>query len=372
VTTRYVTTPPAKVSQDSADKQAVESCKRWTARALASVATAALGLCWADGMGNGAPGSPPPGQQPVSVAMTAHLLSLTGFDERTKTFDADTYVALEWNDSRLANPARSAVAAFYADDAAELKLREIWWPHLEFVNTGMPSVTNRALTVFPNGRVQYVMGITSAYRSDLDLRRFPFDRQVLQIRMKSFQFQDNVVVLRDAGNNRETVDRNTLEDLQVSEIRSYVHTVPGLGLTTDGKNTRYSEYVLEFKTVRASGYYVIAVIVPMLFVTLVSFLIYFIEPNFVFGRTNILLGCLVAFVATQFAVKSNLPHVPYATVIDRLTLANYGWLSVGLVETVLIGSNWKNQTAQLQKIDQLCARWLPALFAITTGVLLLV
>jgi hypothetical protein len=80
----------------------------------------------------------------------------------------------------------------------------------------------------------------------------------------------------------------------------------------------------------------------------------------------------MAFVGTQFAVKSNLPHVSYATVIDRLTLANYGWLSVALLETVLITTIWKNQPERRRRVDQLCARWMPPLFAITAGVLLLV
>ncbi len=280
-------------------------------------------------------------------------MALTGFDERKKTFDADIYVALAWKDSRLANPAPGAEADFYADNAAESKLRDIWWPHLEFVNTGEPSVTNRALTIFPDGRVQYVMGITSAFRSDLNLRRFPFDREVLEIRVQSFLFQDDVMVFRDSGNNRETVDRNTLEDLEVREIHSYVHTARGLGLETSDGHTRYSEYVLQFKTVRASGYYVLVVIVPMLFVTLMSFLIYLIDSASVFGRANILLGCLVAFVATQFAVKSSLPHVPYATVIDRLTLANYVWLSIALLETVLMATIWKDRLAQRLMIDRL-------------------
>jgi hypothetical protein len=348
------------------------NCSRWKSKAAAWAVTAALGLCFTDGIGICEPGTPPPGQLPVSVAMTVHLLGLTGFDEQRKTFDADIYVALEWNDSRLANPAAGARPAFYADNGAEMRLREIWWPHLEFVNTGMPSVTNRALTIFPDGRVQYVMGITASFRSNLDLRRFPFDRQVLEIRIQSFLFQDSVLVFRNAGNNRETIDRNTLEDLHLREIRSYVHTARGLGLAMSTADTRYSEYVLEFKTVRASGYYVMAVIVPMLFVTLMSFLIYFIDPGFVFGRANILLGCLMAFVGTQFAVKSNLPHVSYATVIDRLTLANYGWLSVALLETVLITTIWKNQPERRRRVDQLCARWLPPLFAITAGVLLFV
>ena len=302
--------------------------------------------------------------------MTAHLLSLNGFDAQRKTFDADIYVALEWRDSRLANPAQGAEPDFYADNAAELKLREIWWPQLELVNTGMPSITNRSLTIYPDGRVQYVMGITASFRSDLDLRRFPFDRQVLEVRIQSFLFQDNVLVFRDAGNNHKTVDRNILEDLQVREIRSYVHTAPGLGLAMSDANTRYSEYVLEFKTVRASGYYLMTVIVPMLFVTLASFLIYFIDPTFVFGRANILLGCLVAFVATQFAVKSSLPHVSYPTVIDRLTLATYGWLLVGLIETVLVATLWKDQPERRRSVERLCGRSLPALFAITAGVLL--
>jgi hypothetical protein len=63
------------------------------------------------------------------------------------------------------------------------------------------------------------------------------------------------------------------------EIRSYVHTARSLWFAMSTADTRYSEYVLEFKTVRSSGYYVMAVIVPMLFVTLMSFLIYFIDSR---------------------------------------------------------------------------------------------
>lgn len=349
----------------------MEPLQRREPPVCARLVAATFALCCLAPAGIPAQVAPPPGPRPVPVTMTVHLLGLTGLDERRKTFDADIYVVLEWHDARLANPSPGRAAGFYADNAAEVKLREIWWPQLEFVNTGAPTVTNRALTIAPDGRVQYVMGISGSFRSDLDLRRFPFDRQRLDIRIQSFLFQEPEMVFRDAGNNQQTVDRNTLEDLEVRGVRSYVHTAEGLGLASPDAATRYSEYVLEVTAVRSPGFYVISVIVPMLFVTLASFLIYFIDPTFVFGRANILLGCLVAFVATQFAVKSNLPHVSYATVIDRLTLASYGWLAAGLLETVLMATVWAGRPEQRQRADRLCARCLPALFAIMAGVLIL-
>jgi len=47
-------------------------------------------------------------------------------------------------------------------------------------------------------------------------------------------------------------------------------------------------------------------------------------------------------------------------------------LSAGLLETVLITTIWKNQPEQSRRVDQLGRRWLPVLFAIMAGLLLVV
>jgi hypothetical protein len=60
----------------------------------------------------------------------------------------------------------------------------MWWPQLEFINTGTPDVANRTLDIAPDGSVTYKLSVTATFRSDLDLRRFPFDRETLEVRIR--------------------------------------------------------------------------------------------------------------------------------------------------------------------------------------------
>ena len=91
----------------------------------------------------------------------------------------------------------------------------MWWPAFEFVNTAGPAVTNRALEISPDGTVRYLLGMTSEFRANLDLRRFPFDRQTLEVRVESFLWDD--------GDMMFVVDPHT-DRLQ---SREHVRRAPG-------------------------------------------------------------------------------------------------------------------------------------------------
>ena len=101
-------------------------------------------------------------------------LESVGAAERDETFEADLYLIFRWHDPRLAfagtDPKR------FLEDAAVEQLNAIWWPQIEFVNTGQPDIANRALEISPDGSVSYILSVTATFRSDLDLRRFPFDQ----------------------------------------------------------------------------------------------------------------------------------------------------------------------------------------------------
>jgi hypothetical protein len=87
----------------------------------------------------------PPGKPPVEVAAGFFLANLSGAAERSETFEADLYLSFRWHDPRLAfdgtQPKR------FVEEAAVEQLKEMWWPQLEFVNTGQPDVANRTLAL---------------------------------------------------------------------------------------------------------------------------------------------------------------------------------------------------------------------------------
>ena len=74
---------------------------------------------------------------------------MSGAAERSETFEADLYLTFRWQDPRLAfagtEPKR------FLEDAADEQLQQMWWPQLEFINTGTPDVANRTLDIAPDG-----------------------------------------------------------------------------------------------------------------------------------------------------------------------------------------------------------------------------
>ena len=156
----------------------------------------------------------PPGERPVKVHAGFFLVNLSGVSERNETFDADLYLNFRWQDSRLAfdgfEPRR------FLEDAAVGRLEEMWWPQLEFVNTAEPKITNRALEISPDGSVRYEIGMTSEFRTDLDLRRFPFDRQTLEVRIESFLWTDDQMVFSPDSTRIGFNPDSTFEGLAVT------------------------------------------------------------------------------------------------------------------------------------------------------------
>ena len=90
----------------------------------------------------------PPSEAPVKVATGFFLANLSGAAERSETFEADLYLTFRWHDPRLAFEGREPKR--FLEESAVGQLQAMWWPHLEFINTGTPDVANRTLDIAPD------------------------------------------------------------------------------------------------------------------------------------------------------------------------------------------------------------------------------
>ena len=177
-------------------------------------------LLWFARLGTAAETSLPPGKPPVEVAAGFFLANLSAAAERSETFEADLYLSFRWHDPRLAFSGTESKR--FLEDAATEQLKEMWWPQLEFINTGEPEVANRTLELSPDGAVQYKLSVTATFRSDLDLRRFPFDRETLEVRIQSFIWnQDQMVFVPDSARVGFN-PRSTIEELTVKRVSTEI------------------------------------------------------------------------------------------------------------------------------------------------------
>ena len=311
--------------------------------------------------------SSPPGPLPVRVETSFYLLNLTFVNERSETFDADIYVDFKWQDPRLAfTPTTKDGRKIYYEKEAEDKIEEIWWPEVEFVNAATPQVTNRTLIIHPDGTAEYHLGISATFRTNLNLRRFPFDRQELKIRLQSFLWDKNSVLFTTSAKSCGHAAGDTFDDLIVT----------GVATSTDTKSISYAkEDYSEFDAVisarRDYFFYIWRVFFPAVLIMIISFSVYFMDTHDLYNRVNVGLTCLLACIATQFAISYNLPRISYLTPIDKLYMITYGCiaLSVGvsLIESILHRKNHPHS----KKCNRFALWFVPLLYAILlTGVIL--
>jgi len=266
----------------------------------------------------------PPEGRPVEVEVAFYLLTLRSVDEKGETFDADIYMQFSWMDERLAHTGNDRLA--FVEEAASDKLKEIWWPQIEFMNTSNPEITNLSLEIQPDGKVLLNYALSSTFRSELDLKRFPFDTQTLTVRVASFLFAPADVVFKANPGQAGFQDSGHYEGFEVLGVDAEVVQQQASAWLRE-----YSEYRANIRVQRVSIFYIWTVFVPVLLIFVICCTIYLIPSEELADRVGICLTTLLACIATQFTLSFDLPQISYLTLVDRLFIVTYAFTALNVL-----------------------------------------
>jgi hypothetical protein len=300
-----------------------------------------------------------PYQIPMVVKTGFYLLDLISINEHDQTFKADVYFSFSWKDPRLMFTGEKE--QIYAEDAAKEKLSTIWWPDPEFINTGAKDITNETLYIYPDGRVEYVLGFASDFWTAFDYRRFPFDLQNLKIVLSSFIWNKDWLVFTS---DPSELDYSKSEAITFKEKAVQKIDVEILNEKRGFEPDTYSTFVATISVKRNPAFYLYQVFVPNFIVLLVAYCIFFINPKEFASRLTIGLTSLLVFTATKFVIDRDLPRLGYITLLDKLFFIFYfcGVITVivSLIERIMMER--KHPTAK--KIDKYARIYVPILFII--------
>ena len=109
--------------------------------------------------------------------------------------------------------------------------------------------------------------MTATFRSDLDLRRFPFDRETLEVRIRSFTYmRDQMVFVPDSARIGFN-PKSTLEGLVVNGVSTEIRQRE---LTGWKAAESYSEFVALIDVQRQADSYIWTVFMPVTLIFLIS------------------------------------------------------------------------------------------------------
>ncbi|HEV3121908.1 MAG TPA: hypothetical protein VGY53_08405, partial [Isosphaeraceae bacterium] len=124
--------------------------------------------------------------KPVEVSIGFSILDFARVTSRDESFDVTGYLELTWRDPRLAGGtgANARPRATRSVDAST-----IWTPRIFFENAlEQPKYHHEPVVEADNqGHVTSWVILTGKFSAPMDLKRFPFDHQVLGVRIGPFE-----------------------------------------------------------------------------------------------------------------------------------------------------------------------------------------
>jgi Neurotransmitter-gated ion-channel ligand binding domain/Neurotransmitter-gated ion-channel transmembrane region len=275
------------------------------------------------------------------------LISISKINELDETFDIDGFLYLRWKDEPLAASAPGSAGP------REMRLSDVWWLGVAIFNARNDRTINHArVLVWPDGRVLYRERFGATVISDMDLRRFPLDKQILQVDVGSFGYDNNRVRL---GVGPDLVGRYAGIRLDSWNIGKTLGRAIPPRLDPDGM--KYSRVAFETTLRRKHGFYIWKVFLPLLLIVGMSWTLFWLEPQNVNVSLSVGATSMLAAIALNFAVASSLPRISYMTLMDAFIFACYTAIFLSLVVDVRVW--WLHRRGAdraAQRTDRVC-RW---------------
>jgi Neurotransmitter-gated ion-channel ligand binding domain/Neurotransmitter-gated ion-channel transmembrane region len=289
---------------------------------------------------------PDPDGGPTVVKLGVLVADITAVDDVAQHVEGDFIVKMQWRDPRLAGLA-----------GCQFPRTSVWFPNIELLNSSEVSrkrlYAADQITVGKDGNVthfQRYFGWISTYHQ---LQRFPFDSHLFKIRLADFAYTNKELQievdseftgLADLLNIPDWTIRSAYGEVQDFELHEFHRTL--------------SLFVLVIDLYRHSRYYIFKVIMPLMFITMMSWIVFWISPEKFGPQIGLSATSMLTLIAFQFSLTSELPKVSYFTLMDRLLLVSTTLVFLSLIvsaSTSFLVTKGKGTLAH--QIDFVC-RWL--------------
>jgi len=285
----------------------------------------------------------PPENLPVIVESSFYLWNINQIDEKNETYSCEFYLMLSWNDPRLAFTGSNTPLIFGEDAAAE-KLKDVWWPELDFVNASAIEQRNRTLFIYPNGKVEYSLKILSTFYSPMDFRMFPFDTQRFKLDVESF--------LWDSKTLQFVIKKEGVGFLPASDVKN-MHLVTVEADVTEQQfpymDGSYSNLGMTLIMKRRAGFFNFQILLPLVVVLLLNCCMFYLDVDDLSTRLYLSQGSILVFVAMKFMINESLPDIDYLTIVDYIFFIAYFCCCIAAMISCLDYYLWKKRNAAVSK-----------------------
>lgn len=280
---------------------------------------------------------------PTKVGVLLYVLDIDNVDTARQTFEANIYYEFTWSDPRLAGQ---------YEEKVRKPMSDIWHPHIQFINqqrlwTTFPKIVD----IYPSGKVLYKQRAWGSFSQPLKLSDFPFDKQSFNIQLTAAGYKnDEVELYRPKMDSSGIAPSFSVPDWKILGW--------DLGPEPSPIAKNKDQYVMSIKAVREHGYYIIQIIIPLFFIILMSWAVFWIDPEESGTQIMVAVTAMLTLIAFRFMAGVTLPKIDYLTRLDLFILASTSMVFLALVEVIISSLlSRKNRLEEARRLDRF-SRWL--------------
>ena len=310
---------------------------------------------------------------PIEVDIGFSLIKLTDVNEREETIDFEGAFYLRWLDQRLAyDQVEAAMPDFVSGNYDQVPRRiyqgiipvtwkyDGWRPHIVIANgIGNRDPSNMSIKIWPDGQVEYVEVFHAKVETSMDLRKFPFDKQRLQIFLHPFLYNTDQIILVP----NENLSREWNQDFGIAEWEQNWLVLEEKAFDIerfDQSIDRISQFVVTAQLERKPRHVLINVLLPLLILVSLVWCVFWIKQDKPSDRISILFIGILSVVTFYFVIQGSVPEIDYLTLVDIHILLTFFILAAGVIITVYGASlQQKGKIDRFKKLDRISRRIFP-------------
>jgi len=271
---------------------------------------------------------------------------------------------MDWQDDELAfspDECQCRYKLFSGDQFVNYAVENgLGWPEFTVFNQqGNRWTQNQLVILRPDGEATYFERFSTTLQApDFDFRLFPFDTQEFFIRIDSLFPEERVVY--------EELEGFTAVGEQLGE-EEWVITSFDTSVSSQEFGSRFS---FRFVAQRHRTFYVYRILVPLALIMAVAWVTFFLADYT--KRIEVTAANMLAFIAFNFTVSDDLPHLGYLTLMDVIMISIFIQSVLGVVLNVYLKRlELSGRKALAERIDKYTLLAFPVVFVLVVALVVL-
>ena len=284
---------------------------------------------------------------PLNVSMSLAIRAFSNIDQKEGNVELNVWLRYFWNDYNLKwNKDRWNISSLVVNTDPSLE-NNIWTPDIYLYNTAEIPLENLKLSnalVYSNGDILWSRPGMIKSTCRFDLTNFPYDRQKCKLKLGSWSYTGNHLILNKAEQPIDLDNYQLNEEWELENTRTQVNK-----LKYNCCPDEYYDITFYFDLKRHSGYYETNIIIPT-FATASLILITLLIPWDSGERISFTVTVMLSIIVFLLLLSDILPKSNQNPLLSRMITSLTFFSLLGVFFTVLISAlneynkGLKNQT----------------------------